>query len=141
MSFPIEPGRHFGELRIERELGRGAFGTVFLARDSLLHRLVALKVVRTPSGELGEEQREQALREARLVAGLQSPQIVTLYRVHSLPEGAVKTHVSLFDGTLEGFRLDHQPVFSVQYHPEASPGPQDSHYLFERFVGMMESHA
>ncbi len=56
----------------------------------------------------------------------------------SLPDGAVKTHVSLFDGTLEGFRLDGQPVFSVQYHPEASPGPQDSHYLFERFVGMME---
>ena len=56
----------------------------------------------------------------------------------SLPAGAVKTHVSLFDGSLEGFRLDGEPVFSVQYHPEASPGPQDSHYLFERFVGMME---
>ncbi|MCZ6785704.1 MAG: protein kinase, partial [Planctomycetota bacterium] len=83
----IEPGRHIGELRIERELGRGAFGTVFLARDSLLHRLVALKVVRTPGGELGGEQREQALKEARLIAGLHSPHIVTLYRVHSLPEG------------------------------------------------------
>ncbi len=57
---------------------------------------------------------------------------------NSLPKGAVKTHVSLFDGTLEGFRLEGEPVFSVQYHPEASPGPQDSHYLFERFVGMMD---
>ena len=55
----------------------------------------------------------------------------------SLPKGVVETHVSLFDGSLEGIRLDGKPVFSVQYHPEASPGPQDSHYLFERFVGMM----
>ena len=55
----------------------------------------------------------------------------------SLPKGVVETHVSLFDGSLEGIRVDGKPVFSVQYHPEASPGPQDSHYLFERFVGMM----
>ena len=55
----------------------------------------------------------------------------------SLPKGVTETHKSLFDDTLEGIRLDGRPVFSVQYHPEASPGPQDSHYLFERFVGMM----
>ena len=56
----------------------------------------------------------------------------------SLPDGVTPTHVSLFDGTLEGLRVDGAPAFSVQYHPEASPGPQDSHYLFERFVGMMD---
>lgn len=56
----------------------------------------------------------------------------------SLPAGVEVTHVSLFDGSNEGFRLTDKPVFSVQYHPEASPGPQDSHYLFERFVGLME---
>jgi carbamoyl-phosphate synthase small subunit len=56
----------------------------------------------------------------------------------SLPAGVTQTHTSLFDGTLEGIRLDGKPVFSVQYHPEASPGPQDSHYLFDRFVALME---
>ena len=55
----------------------------------------------------------------------------------SLPDGVVPTHRSLFDGSNEGIRLKGRPVFSVQYHPEASPGPQDSHYLFERFVAMM----
>ena len=57
----------------------------------------------------------------------------------SLPGGVVETHTSLFDGTIEGIRLDGRPVFSVQHHPEASPGPQDSHHLFERFVKMMDS--
>jgi len=55
----------------------------------------------------------------------------------SLPAGIAPTHVSLFDKTNEGLRVAGLPVFSVQHHPEASPGPQDSHYLFERFVGMM----
>lgn len=51
----------------------------------------------------------------------------------SLPEGIEPTHISLFDGTNEGLQVVGKPVFSVQYHPEASPGPQDSFYLFERF--------
>jgi carbamoyl-phosphate synthase small subunit len=55
----------------------------------------------------------------------------------SLPKGVVETHVSLFDGSNCGLALDGKPVFSVQHHPEASPGPQDSHYLFKRFVNMM----
>jgi carbamoyl-phosphate synthase small subunit len=56
----------------------------------------------------------------------------------SLPENVVETHVSLFDGSNCGITLKDRPVFSVQYHPEASPGPQDSHYLFERFVADIE---
>ncbi|VAV90026.1 Carbamoyl-phosphate synthase small chain [hydrothermal vent metagenome] len=56
----------------------------------------------------------------------------------TLPKGVVETHVSLFDGSNCGLALDGKPVFSVQYHPEASPGPQDSHYLFDRFVKNIE---
>jgi len=55
----------------------------------------------------------------------------------SLPEGVIETHVSLFDGSNCGLRVVGKPVFSVQYHPEASPGPQDSTYLFERFTAAM----
>ena len=55
----------------------------------------------------------------------------------SLPKDAEETHVSLFDGSNAGIQLKGKPVFSVQYHPEASPGPRDSRYLFERFVGLM----
>jgi carbamoyl-phosphate synthase small subunit len=54
-----------------------------------------------------------------------------------LPENVRETHVSLFDGSNCGLELTDRPAFSVQYHPEASPGPQDSFYLFQRFVGMM----
>jgi carbamoyl-phosphate synthase small subunit len=59
----------------------------------------------------------------------------------SLPANAEATHVSLFDGSLAGLRLTDKPAFSVQYHPEASPGPQDSHYLFEQFVAQLKAKA
>jgi len=58
----------------------------------------------------------------------------------TLPDNAEVTHVSLFDNSNCGFSLTDRPAFSVQYHPEASPGPQDSHYLFKRFVEAMERH-
>ncbi|KQQ37389.1 carbamoyl phosphate synthase small subunit [Rhizobium sp. Leaf306] len=58
----------------------------------------------------------------------------------SLPQGVEETHISLFDGTNCGLRLSGKPVFSVQHHPEASPGPQDSHYLFRRFINMVREN-
>ncbi|MDQ1079938.1 glutamine-hydrolyzing carbamoyl-phosphate synthase small subunit [Pseudoroseomonas cervicalis] len=58
----------------------------------------------------------------------------------SLPESVKVTHISLFDGSNEGIAATDRPAFSVQYHPEASPGPSDSHYLFRRFVEMIEKH-
>ncbi|MEM9869931.1 MAG: glutamine-hydrolyzing carbamoyl-phosphate synthase small subunit [Pseudomonadota bacterium] len=59
----------------------------------------------------------------------------------SLPDGVIETHTSLFDGSNCGIRVADKPVYSVQYHPEASPGPQDSYYLFERFASAMRDRA
>ncbi len=59
----------------------------------------------------------------------------------SLPAGVRTTHVSLFDHSLEGLEVEGRPIFSVQYHPEASPGPQDAQHLFARFVALMDRHA
>ncbi len=58
----------------------------------------------------------------------------------SLPANIEVTHISLFDKSLEGFRLKDKPVFAVQYHPEASPGPHDSHYLFQKFYEMVQAY-
>ncbi|MDJ0639350.1 MAG: glutamine-hydrolyzing carbamoyl-phosphate synthase small subunit [Paracoccaceae bacterium] len=59
----------------------------------------------------------------------------------TLPQGVIETHVSLFDGSNCGIRMTDRPVFSVQYHPEASPGPIDSMYLFDRFSSAMKERA
>ena len=57
----------------------------------------------------------------------------------SLPAGVTQTHISLFDGSNAGLSVDGKPIFSVQYHPEASPGPHDSHYLFTRFLNQVRA--
>jgi carbamoyl-phosphate synthase small subunit len=58
----------------------------------------------------------------------------------TLPTGVEESHRSLFDGTNSGLSVAGKPIISVQHHPEASPGPQDSFYLFDRFAGLMDSH-
>ncbi|KIZ32455.1 glutamine amidotransferase-related protein, partial [Rhodopseudomonas palustris] len=58
----------------------------------------------------------------------------------TLPANVTQTHVSLFDDSNCGIALADKPVFSVQYHPEASPGPRDSHYLFRRFAELMRAN-
>ena len=57
----------------------------------------------------------------------------------TLPKNVEQTHISLFDDSNCGIALKDKPVFSVQYHPEASPGPRDSHYLFTRFADLMRA--
>ena len=59
----------------------------------------------------------------------------------SLPSQIVETHISLFDGSNEGIKHKDLPIFSVQYHPEASPGPHDSSYLFKDFYNMIDNYA
>ncbi len=59
----------------------------------------------------------------------------------SLPKNIVVTHKSLFDDCIEGIKLKNKPVFSVQYHPESNPGPQDSHYLFNQFINEVKKNA
>ena len=59
----------------------------------------------------------------------------------SLPKNIVVTHKSLFDNCIEGIKLKNKPIFSVQYHPESNPGPQDSHYLFKQFINEIKKNA
>jgi carbamoyl-phosphate synthase small subunit len=59
----------------------------------------------------------------------------------SMPGGVDVTHVNLNDGVVEGLRVPGSRAFSVQYHPEAAPGPHDAAYLFEEFIGLMKSSA
>ena len=104
------------------------------------HQLLALalgaKTRKMAIGHRGANHPVKDLASGRVEITSQNHGFVVL--PETLPKAAQVTHVSLFDGSNEGLKLEGKPVFSVQYHPEASPGPQDSHYLFERFVGMME---
>lgn len=103
------------------------------------HQLLALAAgAKTYKLKFGHRGANQPVRDAR------SGRVEITSQNHgfavdpaTLPEGAEATHIHLNDGTLAGFRLTQKPVLAVQYHPEASPGPHDSAYLFDEFVEMM----
>ncbi len=104
------------------------------------HQLLALalgaKTEKMDRGHRGANHPVQDLKTGKVEITSQNHGFVV--KEDSLPKGVTKTHVSLFDQSLEGLAVRGKPVFSVQYHPEASPGPQDSHYLFDRFIKLME---
>ena len=104
------------------------------------HQLLALalgaETKKMPFGHRGANHPVKELATGRVEITSQNHGFEVL--ADSLPAGVTATHVSLFDGTLEGLAVEDRPIFSVQYHPEASPGPQDAQHLFDRFVALMD---
>jgi carbamoyl-phosphate synthase small subunit len=118
------------------ESGKPVFGIC------LGHQLLALalggKTQKMPIGHRGANHPVKDLATGKVEITSQNHGFVVIEE--SLPDATEVTHVSLFDGSNEGLKLKDKPVFSVQYHPEASPGPQDSRYLFKRFADAMKAH-
>ena len=103
------------------------------------HQILALalgaKTYKMEKGHRGANQPVQDLKTGKVEITSQNHGFVVDSK--TLPAGVTETHRSLFDGTLEGLKVDGKSIFSIQHHPEASPGPQDSHYLFDRFVELI----
>jgi carbamoyl-phosphate synthase small subunit len=97
---------------------------------------VGAKTLKMKFGHRGANHPVQDMQSKRVMITSQNHGFAV--DINSLPKNARVTHVSLFDGTLQGFELTDKPAFCFQGHPEASPGPQDVDYLFDRFVGSMK---
>jgi carbamoyl-phosphate synthase small subunit len=106
------------------------------------HQILALalgaKTAKMKLGHRGANHPVKDLQTGKVEITSQNHGFVVL--PETLPANVEVTHISLFDGSNEGIRLKDKPAFSVQYHPEASPGPHDSHYLFGRFIKMIDAH-
>ena len=106
------------------------------------HQLLALavgaKTTKMHQGHRGANHPVQDLRSKKVEITSQNHGFCV--DKSSLPSDVEVTHISLFDNTIEGIKLKNKPAFSVQYHPESSPGPSDSFYLFEEFVELIKKH-
>jgi carbamoyl-phosphate synthase small subunit len=116
------------------DTGKPLFGICL--GHQLLGLAVGAKTVKMHQGHRGANHPVKRLEDGRVE--ITSMNHGFAVEADTLPENARPTHVSLFDGSNCGLELTDRPAFSVQYHPEASPGPQDSYYLFEKFVGMLK---
>jgi carbamoyl-phosphate synthase small subunit len=116
------------------ETGKPLFGICL--GHQLLGLAVGAKTVKMHQGHRGANHPVKRLADGRVE--ITSMNHGFAVEADSLPANARPTHISLFDGSLCGLELTDRPAFSVQYHPEASPGPQDSSYLFGKFVGMLD---
>jgi carbamoyl-phosphate synthase small subunit len=117
------------------ETGKPLFGICL--GHQLLGLAVGARTVKMHQGHRGANHPVKRLEDGRVE--ITSMNHGFAVEAESLPENARATHVSLFDGSLAGLELTDRRAFSVQYHPEASPGPQDSTYLFEKFVKQIGS--
>ena len=115
------------------ETGKPLFGICL--GHQLLGLAVGAKTVKMHQGHRGANHPVKRLEDGRVE--ITSMNHGFAVETESLPENAKATHISLFDGSLAGLELTDRAAFSVQYHPEASPGPQDSFYLFEKFVDQL----
>ena len=106
------------------------------------HQLLALafggKTVKMDKGHRGANHPVRDLTTGRIEITSQNHGFMVIE--DSLPDTVEISHISLFDGSVEGLRHKDKPVFCVQYHPESSPGPHDSRYLFDRFAALMDAH-